>query len=231
MKTHQIRTLAVTALLGVAVLTGCGADGKSDGASDPSKPAGTASITAAEPTDTTESTGTTDTTEADGGSGGGSTDREDFVDAMTASMVSDGDFPAGEKEARCYSEATLDVIGVDSLVDAGYTADDFGEEAAGLEFEALDLDEKQANAIFDAFGDCGIDLQKIMQESFSEDGDLTPEQKACFEDVFGGDGLRTFFVTAMVAGEDDEAAMEAMGPLMACAFLGMDDADLDIAMD
>lgn len=178
-------------------------------------------------TTTTEATGgeTTTTTEANsgGGGGGGGGNRQAYVDAMTASLM-DGDssLPISSGQAECVSESWVDIFDPDRLAAAGITPDDIrNDNDTGVEFADMGLSESEADDLIGTFGDCGIDLTQAIVDPIVEDGNLTPEDRACLENAFNEDFLRRLMVISITEGdealeEDPELMGEMMGALFAC---------------
>lgn len=159
------------------------------------------------------------------GGDGSSAEAEPYVDAMTESLagVEDGGF--SEEDARCFSEKFIDVVGLDRVEDAG-EPEDFGSDAGNLEFAALDLTRDEANSIYDNYKDCGQDPMKRMQEDLADDDEMSPEAKACVEDLVTEDRMREVFIAAALDEQDNEEAMEFSTGLMQCVMSDMGDMDL-----
>ncbi len=154
-----------------------------------------------------------------------------YVDAMTASMVDDDDFPGDEKTAECLSARFVGVIGVDQLEANDISPAEFANDSLDFSDVGIELDEKQGNALYDSFGKCGFDVREMLMDEMSADDEVSPAMQACIEQVFTDDNLRKFMVTMMIDGEDamedNPELEELMGGLMGCAFMGMGDMDLD----
>lgn len=174
----------------------------------------------------------------DGGDGGDkspvSGDEQAYIDAMLASFDDEDDLPLDRSQAECMSAGYLDVIGVDRLKAAGISPEDFADDDDAL--DGIEFTEEDGQRIYDVFGTCKIDLREMMMTSMAEDDDISPEQAACFDTVLTDEYLERLIVGGMVLGDggsDDAESLELAGPLMACAFMGMEDiggldgADLD----
>lgn len=148
-----------------------------------------------------------------GGSEGESDEAKPYVDAMVASMTEEEDSPMDEKQARCFSEGFVDVVGLDRIKKAG-TAEEWGEESGDLEFTELKLTTDEGNDIYDQFEECGVDMREAMIESLGAD-ESDPVAKECFETAITEENLREFFVTVMVEGEEVINAEPEEGSLMA----------------
>lgn len=178
-------TLATALLLGA-----CSSDG-SDGTAPTTTEAEGATPTTAPEGD--EPTTTADTTDGGGETG----DRQAYLDAFVENFDPDGEvFELSQVE--CLAEGYLDVIGLENLVDAGVTPEDY---AQGSDFpDEVGLDEDKANAIYDQFDACDIDLKEVFLgaiEMFSEEP-LTDEQQSCADDVLTDEKLRASFVADLL---------------------------------
>lgn len=161
------------------------------------------------PTSTTEDvTATTDeppptTTEPNGGEVG---ERQDYIDAIAEDFSGGG--PFSRDEGECIGAGWVDAIGFDAIVDAGISPEEF---ATGSEedLDALGIDEEVATGLYDAFGDCGIELREIFLEDSGVDP--SPSEQSCLDDVLTDENLRESFV-AEFSGEslDDDPFEEAM---------------------
>lgn len=149
-------------------------------------------------------------------------DEAEYVDAMTESMLSDGEFPASEDEARCISTNTVQVIGVDRFEEAGISPADIRDSDSGdpegigtdMDLSDVGLSEDEANQIYDGFGDCGLDFRELMFEQMRADGDITPEIEECVDQVLTDDAVRTLMVTGMMEGDDAIETSSEMQSIM-----------------
>lgn len=201
-RTSTSRSLLATVLSAVLFLAACGASGSDDAASSTTTDGGDATTTTGgddDPTPTPTTEDTPDTTEGGGEPG----DRQAYLDAFVMDF-DDEDEPIFEQgQVDCLAEKYLDVIGLDNLVEAGVTPEEYGE---GDDFpEELGLDEDTANELYDQFGECDIDIKEIFVDLFSgfSPEPLTDEQKACIDDTLTEDRLRESFVADLLDLEDD----------------------------
>lgn len=170
-----------------------------------------------------------------GGSGESVSDEgKPYAEAIAANFTTSedpDDFVLEDDQADCIGARTVNIIGVDAFEKAGVTPADLGPTSDTL-IGDVEVDDKQANEIYDSFKKCDVDLRAIMFESFAQDDDMTDEQKKCLEGALDEDTLRAFVVTAMVKGDDESPeAMRLMGAIMGCAFMGMDEGDFDMNFD
>lgn len=126
-----------------------------------------------------------------------------YVDALVASMRSgdEGDMVLTQEQAECVAPQWIDTIGVDALQDAGIEPEDIGDDS-GTDLDELGLSEDQANALFDAFDDCDVDIAGEIIESLGGDEGLSDEDRECLTEAFDEELLRTIVVAGMVGGED-----------------------------
>ena len=153
-----------------------------------------------------------------------SADAKPYVDAMVESMTSDKDFPGTEAQARCYAAKAVDVIGVDRFKAKGITPDKLGSDSS-QDFSDLNLTTAEGNKIYDALGDCDMDMKKIMYDEMAQGGTLTPEVKACLDHVLTDDNLRKLMVSSMIKGDaatDADPALKSISSgLTGCMFMSM----------
>lgn len=186
------------------------------------------------PTTTVDEDDDGDDTGGGSGGGGGGASRQAYVDAMVENITSDDEMPLEEGQAECLSESWIDTVGHERLAAAGITPESIlsdEEDDAGI--GDVQLDESDANAMVDTFGDCGIDVTEMFIQSFEQDTTLTPEDRECLEGTFNEDFLRRLFVISFTQGDDalDEDP-ELMGELMAAVFacpgaMGLEEGDLE----
>ncbi|MEO6627155.1 MAG: hypothetical protein ABIP03_01160 [Aquihabitans sp.] len=228
MRTRPLNLIAVMAVVSTLFLGACGASGGDEAGSTTSAANGATT----NPGDDGDNGGSKTTT-TKGDSGGGkpakvSGEARPYVDAMVKSLQDEEDgLEVTDAQAECISSRMVDTIGADRMKAAGVTPENLGDSKKALEFETLSLTEKDANKLYDHFGECGINLRDEMMKSMSEGEDLTPAAKACFETALSEENLRTLMVTTMMKGadasQDDPALGPVMGAIMGCAFMGMGD--------
>lgn len=196
------------ALLATTVFLGACSTSGSDEATPTTEATGEASTTTVsdDPTPTTDAPTPTTEDVPDTTGGGETGDRQAYLDAFAKGFQEEGDeqfFSAGQVD--CLGEGFLDVIGVDTLVDAGVTPEEFGE-GDGFS-EELGLDEDQANDLYDQFEGCGIDLKEIFVDTFTSFSPqpLGDEELACIDDVLTDERIRDSFVSDLLEVEDGAA--------------------------
>jgi hypothetical protein len=206
------RTLALLiAGAGLAFAAGCSDDDDDDGASN------TEGGTAGSPT-------TAAPTTAGSGSSGtaGSADAQAYVDAMIESFdnADPDELQINREQAQCLAPRWVDAIGADRLAAAGIQPRDFGAEG-DVDLTEVGLSEDDGNAMYDAFGECDIDVKAVFVESFSADRDVSEDDKNCLADAMSDDLLRRIMVTTFVEGEealnqDEELSGELFGVFADC---------------
>lgn len=158
--------------------------------------------------------------EQDDTDGGGEAtgDEAAYIDAMTDTFADDEATPVPEDDARCIATRIVAIAGVDRLVDAGISPQQFADEA---DLGALGLDLDAGFEAVDAFGECGVDLQALMVESFAADAEDPDAARACIEAAPPAEQLREFFARSLVEGDEFEESPEAeafFAGVFACAF-------------
>jgi hypothetical protein len=145
-----------------------------------------------------------------------------YVDAMIESF---DDAPPDElqidrEQAQCLAPRWVEAIGVDRLKAAGIEPQDFSEQG-DVDLTKVGLSEDDGNAMYDAFGECDIDVETVFVESFSAERDVSEEDKDCLADAMSDDLLRRIMVTTFVEGEDalnqdEELSGELFGVFADC---------------
>jgi hypothetical protein len=189
------RTLALL-IAGAAVVlaAGCGDDDDDAAGTTVGTTAGTSSGT------TRASSGTTGP--RSGGTAGGA-DAQAYVDAMIESFDnSDPDeLQINREQAQCLAPLWVEAIGVDRLAAAGVEPRDFAEEG-DVDLTTVGLTDNDGNAMYDAFGECDIDVKTLFVESFSADRDVSEADQDCLADAMSDDLLRRIMVITFVEGEE-----------------------------
>lgn len=221
---RRLQNVAASILVvGVVALAACGAsvDTVKDAADTSSTTVGdTTSVTGGDaPTTTAKADKPKDDKPKSDGKAG------PYVDAMVDSMLADDDFPATEKQARCFAANSVDVIGVDRLQAKGITPDDLRSDSS-MDLSDIGLSMDEGNDIYDGFEDCGIDVKGLMLESMEDDGKPVPDEvKTCIDTVLTKDNLRKLMVSSIVNGDDetesDPETKPIMNGLMGCLFMAM----------
>lgn len=135
-----------------------------------------------------------------GGGDGKSEEAKPYVDAMSTSMTEEDSFPGDEKQATCFSEGFVDIVGIDKVKKMG-TPKEFAEDNTNMEFDDLDLTRDQGEKLYDQFGECDMDMREMLLAEV-DDEDTTDEVKACLEEELTDDIVKDFFVTTMLDGEE-----------------------------
>lgn len=155
----------------------------------------------------------------DSGGGGGdvSAEARPYVDALVASMQSggEGEWSLTDEQAKCVAPRWINTIGVDTLKDAGVEPEDIGDDA-GSDLDDLNLTEDQGNRLYDAFGECDVDIAAAFTASLGDDDSLSEEDRECVAEAFDDDVLRRIMVTAITKGDEGlDQDQELLGELFA----------------
>jgi hypothetical protein len=210
------RTLALL-IAGAAVVlaAGCGDDDDDDGA------AGTTAGTTAGTSSGTTGASSGTTGPRSGGTAGGA-HAQAYVDAMIDSFDNSDpdDLQINREQAQCLAPRWVETIGTDRLAAAGIEPQDFAEEG-NVDLTTVGLTEDDGNAMYDAFGECDIDVKTLFVESFSADRDVSEEDQVCLADAMSDDLLRRIMVTTFVEGEEalnqnEELTGELFGVFSEC---------------
>jgi hypothetical protein len=221
----MVRILALL-IAGAAVVlaAGCGDDDEDAAGTTAGTAAGTSAGTSSGTTGASSSTtgassGTT--VPRPGGTARGA-DAQAYVDAMIQSFDnSDPDeLQINREQAQCLAPLWVEAIGADRLAAAGIEPQDFAEEG-DVDLTTVGLTEDNGNAMYDAFGECDIDVKTLFVDSFSADRDVSEEDQVCLADAMSDDLLRRIMVTTFVEGEealnqDEELSGELFGVFAEC---------------
>jgi len=159
----------------------------------------------------------------DGGSAGDVSEEEQpYVDAMAASFQEgeEGGLVMSEEQAECIAPRWMDTIGLERLQEAGVEPADIGDDEDD-ELTSLGLSEEEGGELYDAFGECDVDVQGLFIDSLAEDSDLSEEDRDCLAQNFDDDLLRRVMVASLTEGEealqqDDELMSEVFAVFSEC---------------
>jgi hypothetical protein len=196
--------------LAVAVLAACGDD--DDGGS----------------ATTTRATETTSATSSAGSASGTTVSAADATedDYLAAIVRSLSDGPEGEvrttpEQAECMAPKWLATVGVERLKEHDIAPSMIGDDNSddGSALADLGLTEAEGNALYDAFGECGVELREEFVQSMTED--LDADAAACVDDAMTDDLLRRLMVASIVQGDgaldqDEELAADFRSALAPC---------------
>lgn len=149
----------------------------------------------------------------DDGDSGLSGDEQAFADAVADFLVADPDPSnpfADRTSALCFTETVVAEIGLDALVEAGLTVENFDDPNFEL------LDEDHLDAFADAALGC-VDLSAVFTEPFEQAG-IGSESIQCLADEMEQSGLlKTAFIAGMSGDEslDPSSNPETMEQLLA----------------
>lgn len=151
---------------------------------------------------TTSTAEVTSTTEDDLPEPTTTTERDDDADAyadglalgLTLGDEDDGEFVLSPDEAECVAPEWIDIIGVDTLNDAGVSPADL--EDPDYQFSDLGLDADTGGDLIDVFGDCDLDIIGEFRTILG--ADLDDEQAACLADELDDELARQFLIEALV---------------------------------
>lgn len=120
----------------------------------------------------------------------------EYVDALAAGLVAQ-EAPMDERQARCFSDGLIDVVGLERIQALGGPAD-VVERTRGLDFRALELTRRQGEEVYDQFEVCDVDVRASTLADVSKG--MTAKQQRCLARAVTGDRVREYYVTLMVEG-------------------------------
>jgi len=201
--------LVAIVALATAALSGCGGD--DDGASSTTgRSTETTAVSSPKTSSADTATGST-VSAADATEG-------DYLAAIERSLSSgeEGGLKTTAEQAACMAPKWLATIGVDRIKDKGIAPSQIGDEANddGSALSDLGLTEDDGNALYDAFGECDVDIEQDFVEFVT--ADESAEVAACVADALTPDLLRRLMVSSIVDEQpDDELEADfktAVGP-------------------
>lgn len=120
----------------------------------------------------------------------------EYVEALAEGLVAQ-DAPMDERQARCFSDALLDVVGLERAQQVGSPIV-LVEETRGLDFSPLEITRKEAEEVYEQLEVCGVDVRAAAVAEVTEGA--TRKQERCLARAATGDRVRDYYVTLMVQG-------------------------------
>jgi hypothetical protein len=193
-----LRGVVVFAGLAMGALTACG-DNDNDGSATTADAAET-TASSSDGTSTGSTLSAADATE------------DDYLAAIERSLArgaETGQLVISSEQAECVAPKWLDIIGFDRLTEQGITPAQIGDDIDddGSALSDLGLTEDEGNALYDAFGECSVDVEQQFLTAITDE--LNQEAAACVADAVSGDLLRRLLVAVLVQGDAAEDELQA----------------------
>jgi hypothetical protein len=139
-----------------------------------------------------------------GGGDGGSVSAEarPYVDALKKSMTAsdeEGDLTLTNQQADCVAPKWINSIGVAKLKAKGVKPEDIGANGSG-DLTDLQLSQDQGNQLYDAFGQCNVQIKSVFIKSMNPS--MTSTDEKCLNDNFDDALMRQFVVATLTKGAD-----------------------------
>jgi len=161
----------------------------------------------------------------DDGGGDVSDEEQPYVDAIAAQFTGteEGELTLTTEQAECVAPRWVDIITVERFEEQGVTPEDITDESED-ELTTLGLDESQGNEIYDAFGECDVDITDLLVASFAE-GAGPDADVECLTEQFDDDLTRALLVASLTKPEfspedDPELTGRLTEALAACGAVG-----------
>lgn len=223
--------LAALVLTAPLLATGC-----SSGGDDTGDKAAVTTDDGSTTTDGTNGSGgdetTTTTTKDGGGKVNVSAEAAPYVKAMAASISKsqdDGDLQMTPEQADCIAPRWVNTIGVDRFKEAGITPEAIEQDDKPTDFEEFTLTKPEAEVMYDAFGQCNVNLRELMLESLAGDAEVPEAVRTCMEGVLTEKAIKKLMILGLTEGDTTVDNPNDMPPelagIMGCAFLGMGSGD------
>ncbi len=192
----KIRVALATAAVGLLTLSAAACGDDDDKGGDAATTTAGASAT------------TTGGSSAGGGDASGATE-EEYLAAIEAQFTQGGSdsLQMTEEQAKCVAPKWLDVIGVDRLKEKGVTPDQVRADTDNEQLAALGLTESEGNKMYDAYGECDVDIRAEFARSISASTEVDED---CISDAIDDDLLRRLFVTSATKGDAGLDADESL---------------------
>lgn len=167
---------------------------------------------------------------SDDGGEGASTEVSDeaqpYADALASSLLADSseEISMDQGQADCLAAKWVNVITVERLEENDIDAEALADPDATSNLSDLGLEEGEAGAMVDGFGECDINLREAFLADMGDGEDVPAEVQECMEDAVSDEAIKELFVTLLINDADSEAADaggEALfADIQACAQLG-----------
>ncbi len=220
--------LAALVLTAPLLATGC-----SSGGDDTGDKAAVTTDDGSTTTDGGNDTTTTTTKKDGGGKVNVSAEAAPYVKAMAASLSksqNDGDLQMTPEQADCIAPRWVDTIGVDRFKEAGVTPEAIEKDDNATDFKEFTLTKPEAEVMYDAFGQCNVNLRELMLESMAGDAETPEAVRKCMEGVLTDEAIKKLMIMGLTEG--DEATVDdpndmppELAGIMGCAFMGMGSGD------
>jgi hypothetical protein len=164
---------------------------------------------------------------------------EEYVEAVAASMRDD-EVPMDAERANCAATAIVDVVGVDTLEDAGISPEELGD-ADNLQSLDVEVPDDITDRLGAAFDECGFadTIKDALVNGFTGEfgSDLSAEATACLRDNLDDEAVTDALAATFVDGSDEHmqepllSAVAACPPVATAALLAQAPADLSPAAE
>jgi hypothetical protein len=147
----------------------------------------------------------------------------EYVDAVAAVISEDGTAPMEPEMADCMAEAIVEVVGVATLVEAGISAEDFGD-ADNLSSLDIDVPDETTERLGGALAECDIAdaIEEVLVDSFGTsfsgdtDFELSPDEADCLSDNLDDQAVTDAMAGTFVDGSGDHIEQPLLAALAAC---------------
>lgn len=147
----------------------------------------------------------------DAGNGDGRS--QEYVEAVVASMREDDETPLHPERVDCAAAAIVDVVGVDTLTDAGISPEELAE-AGNLASLDVDLPDDAGDRLGNAFAECDLGrIEEVLIDDFTSiwGTELSSEAAGCLRDNLDDRAVTDALASAFVDGSIEQMYMQ--GPL------------------
>ena len=176
---------------------------------------------------------TTTTTKKDGGGGKVTVSpaAAPYVKALADNLAraANDDLPMTRAQADCLAPRWVDTIGVDRFKAAGVTPEDITNDDKTADFGEFTLSESEAEVMYDAFGQCEVNLREMMLKSMGGDAETPEAVRKCMEGVLTDEAIKKLMIMGLTQGDKATSDPNDMPPelagIMGCAFMGMGSGD------
>ena len=135
-------------------------------------------------------------------------DSGEYVDATAAALNNETDgLPIDDTQANCFATEMVDLVGADSLSEAGISPDEFAGADSYADLD-VDLPEDARARLSDAFVRCELvdSLRELMASEFigGFGVELSPDAETCLSDSFDEQAVADGWAASFLDGSTDD---------------------------
>ncbi len=130
-----------------------------------------------------------------------STDAAAYTEKIERSLRAETD-QISDEESGCLAARLIRILDPQRLAEQGVEPEDLAADGT-LGLPALELTQEQLNAVYESYGECGIDLRAVFLERTLGGSVFNDEEKACLDSVITDDDVRALMMAPTTPGEGE----------------------------